>query len=294
MLNILRASWRTGRVTESYPVLRSEPEHSLRGMPRIDPTRCRASGSCAEACPAGAITLSGEGTVAKRWQLDLARCVCCGLCAEACPHGAIAMDGATELASRTRRDLIVGVTHGPRIEGGSRGPAATDSAEKADRRAGRSHSRIGGLLKRSLHVRHMAAGSDNSTDWEIWALLNPVYDVQRLGIDFVASPRHADLLLVTGAVTRHLEPALRATYEAMPEPRLVVAAGDEACGGGVLQGSYAVAGGVDRCLPVDVYIPGDPPSPRALIQGLLVALDRLDPTAHRTEWTRDSTGRWGY
>ncbi|MCL5027122.1 MAG: hypothetical protein M1531_11635, partial [Chloroflexi bacterium] len=120
--------------------------------------------------------------------------------------------------------------------------------------------RVSRLLKRSLHIRHMAAGSDNSTDWEIAALLNPVYDIQRLGIDFVASPRHADLLLVTGAVTRHLEPALYATYEAMPSPRLVVAAGDEACGGGVLHGSYAVAGGVDRCLPVDVYVPGDPPS----------------------------------
>jgi Ni,Fe-hydrogenase III small subunit len=120
----------------------------------------------------------------------------------------------------------------------------------------------------------MAAGSDNSCDWEIAALLNPVYDIQRLGIDFVASPRHADLLLVTGAVTRHLESALMATYEAMPEPRLVVAAGDEACGGGILQGSYAVAGGVDRCLSVDVYIPGNPPRPQALIHGLLLALDR--------------------
>jgi Ni,Fe-hydrogenase III small subunit len=137
----------------------------------------------------------------------------------------------------------------------------------------------------------MAAGSDNSTDWEISALLNPIYDVQRLGIDFVASPRHADLLLVTGAVTRHLEPALRATYEAMPSPRLVVAAGDEACGGGVLQGSYAVAGGVDRCLPVDVYIPGDPPRPQALIQGLLVALDRLDPKTRRTELVAEAGGR---
>lgn len=130
-------------------------------------------------------------------------------------------------------------------------------------------------LGRSLHVRHLDVGSCNGCDWEISALLNPDHDVQRLGIDFVASPRHADLLLVTGAVTRHLEPALRATYEAMPSPRLVVAAGDEACGGGVLQGSYAVAGGVDRCLPVDVYIPGDPPRPEALIYGLLLALDRV-------------------
>ncbi len=98
-----------------------------------------------------------------------------------------------------------------------------------------------------------------------------------------ASPRHADLLPVTGAVTRHLEPAMRATYEAMPAPRLVVAAGNEACGGDILQGSHAVAGGVDRCLPVDVYIPGGPPPPRALLRGLLVALERLEPKVRRVE-----------
>ncbi len=120
----------------------------------------------------------------------------------------------------------------------------------------------------------MDAGSDNSADWELSALLNPVYDVQRLGIDVVASPRHADLLFVTGAVTHNLARALQRTYEAMPAPRLVVAAGADACGGGGLQGSYAVAGGVDRCLPVDIYIPGDPPRPEAIIYGLLLALGR--------------------
>ncbi|HUG15733.1 MAG TPA: hypothetical protein VMM78_12050, partial [Thermomicrobiales bacterium] len=110
--------------------------------------------------------------------------------------------------------------------------------------AGRLGRRIHGLLRRSLHVRHLDAGSCNGCDWEIQALLGPVYDIQRLGIDIVASPRHADLLLVTGSVTRNLELAALATYEAMPEPRLVVAVGACACGGGVLQGSYCTAGGV--------------------------------------------------
>ncbi len=226
------------------------------------------------------------------WRLDLARCIFCGLCEEVCPNGAISMTNDFELASRTRDDLIVSVIH---RTGADRGKSksvasgvvddATLSSKSSDHAvdSARVSDRIRSLLKRSLHIRHMAAGSDNSVDWEISALLNPVYDVQRLGIDFVASPRHADLLLVTGAVTRHLEPALFATYEAMPAPRLVVAAGDEACGGGVLQGSYAVAGGVDRCLPVDVYIPGDPPRPQALIYGLLVVLDRLEPKMRRTE-----------
>jgi Ni,Fe-hydrogenase III small subunit len=138
-------------------------------------------------------------------------------------------------------------------------------------------TRIQHLLRRSLHIRHLDAGSCNGCDWEIQALLGPVYDIQRLGIDIVASPRHADLLLVTGSVTRHLEQAARLTYDAMPDPRLVVAVGACACGGGVLQGSYCTAGGVPNVLPVDVFIPGCPPRPQALIHGLLVALDRLEP-----------------
>jgi Ni,Fe-hydrogenase III small subunit/formate hydrogenlyase subunit 6/NADH:ubiquinone oxidoreductase subunit I len=296
MLNILRASLRTGRVTEDYPG-GPEVDNLYRGRPWIDPSRCNGSGACAAVCPSGAITLSPRDIHPRRWQLDIARCLFCGLCEEACPQGAMTMTGDFELASRTRQDLIVGVSHVRGIAGGSDRTAAAEMDElpstgpKPSDRVGGLSDRIRRLLKRSLHIRHMAAGSDNSTDWEIAALLNPIYDVQRLGIDFVASPRHADLLLVTGAVTRHLEPALRATYEAMPTPRLVVAAGDEACGGGVLEGSYAVAGGVDRCLPVDVYIPGDPPRPQALIQGLLIALDRLEPRVRRTELTAINPAR---
>lgn len=109
--------------------------------------------------------------------------------------------------------------------------------EASDQLGERLGTRIAGLLRRSLHVRHLDAGSCNGCDWEIAALLGPVYDVQRFGIDFVASPRHADLLLVTGSVTRNLEKAARMTYDAMPEPKLVVAVGACACGGGILQGS---------------------------------------------------------
>jgi Ni,Fe-hydrogenase III small subunit len=149
--------------------------------------------------------------------------------------------------------------------------------------ANRLSARIRAVLRRSLHVRQLDAGSCNGCDWEIQALLGPVYDAQRLGIDFVASPRHADLLLVTGSVTRNMEAAALATYEAMPEPRLVVAVGACACGGGVLQGSYCTAGGVANVLPVDVSIPGCPPRPQALLYGLLVAVDRLGPRLARTE-----------
>lgn len=137
-------------------------------------------------------------------------------------------------------------------------------------------------LGRSLHIRHLDAGSCNGCDWEMAALLNPYHDVQRLGIDFVASPRHADLLLVTGIMTRNLELAATRTYEAMPAPRLVVATGACAISGGVFAGTYAGRDGIGEVLPVDVLIPGCPPRPEALIHGLLVAVGRLEPFApHR-------------
>jgi Ni,Fe-hydrogenase III small subunit len=151
--------------------------------------------------------------------------------------------------------------------------------------SGLLRERIARTFQRSLQIRHLDVGSSNGCDWEINALLNPVYDLQRFGIDFVASPRHADLLLVTGAVTRHLEPALWATYEATPDPKLVVAVGACACSGGVVTGSYATAGGVDQRLPVDVYIPGCPPRPQAILHGLLLALGRREQKVHQRERT---------
>jgi Ni,Fe-hydrogenase III small subunit len=143
--------------------------------------------------------------------------------------------------------------------------------------AGQLRRSIAGRLGRSLHIRHLDAGSCNGCDWEIAALLNPYYDIQRLGIDFVASPRHADLLLVTGVMTRNLQDAALRTYEAMPEPRLVVAVGACAISGGVFAGGYASADGIGGALPVDVLVPGCPPRPEALIQGLLVAVGRMEP-----------------
>jgi Ni,Fe-hydrogenase III small subunit len=143
--------------------------------------------------------------------------------------------------------------------------------------ATRLSASIARKLKRSLHIRHLDSGSCNGCDWELTALLNPYYDVQRLGIDFVASPRHADLLLVTGVMTRNLAQAALLTYEAMPEPRLVVAVGACAVGGGVFAQTYAASGNVESVLPVDVFIPGCPPRPEAIIHGLLVAVGRMEP-----------------
>jgi Ni,Fe-hydrogenase III small subunit len=132
------------------------------------------------------------------------------------------------------------------------------------------------VLGRSLALRHLDSGSCNACDWELTALLNPVYDVRRLGIDFVASPRHADGVIVTGPVTRNLETAVRRTYEAVPEPRVVIAVGACATSGGIVGRSYASAGGVAEVLPVDVFIPGCPPRPEAIIFGILLAVGRID------------------
>jgi len=133
------------------------------------------------------------------------------------------------------------------------------------------------LLGRSLAIREVDAGSCNGCELEISGLNGPAYDCERFGIRFVASPRHADMLLVTGPVTRNMELPLRKTWEATPGPRLVVAVGDCARTCGVFAGSYAVVGGVDRVIPVDLFVPGCPPEPLDILRGILKALDRLPP-----------------
>lgn len=132
------------------------------------------------------------------------------------------------------------------------------------------------LFHGSLAIRAVDAGSDNSCEQELTALSNPYYDVERFGIHFVASPRHADMLMVTGAVSRNMREALVKTYEATPEPKIVVAVGDDAIDGGIFQGSYGVMDGVDKVIPVDFVIPGDPPSPATILGHLLKILEVID------------------
>src|SRR5208337_3252836 len=129
--------------------------------------------------------------------------------------------------------------------------------------------------RRSIRIRHVDAGSCNACEWECTALTNPIYDIQRFGIDFVASPRHADVLFVTGPVSRQMELALKRTYLATPEPRLVVACGDCARDGGIYKGSYAVTNGVANVIPVDAVISGCPPTPAAIILALSGIIDSV-------------------
>lgn len=138
--------------------------------------------------------------------------------------------------------------------------------------------KIGSIFGRSLRIRQVDAGSCNACEWECTALTNPVYDIQRFGIDFVASPRHADVLLVTGPVSRQMELALKKTYVATPEPRLVVACGDCTINGGIYKGSYAITNGVANVIPVDCYIPGCPPTPMDILTGLRQFIDQVIQT----------------
>ena len=152
----------------------------------------------------------------------------------------------------------------------------TETAPQADDSlrliADRLNDEVLRLLGRALAIRHVDAGSCNGCELEIHGLGNPYYNIEGLGIRFVASPRHADMLMVTGPVSRNMEEALRRTYEAMPEPKLVVAIGDCGCTGGIFGESYASCGRVENVIPVDVAVPGCPPPPAAIMQGILTAV----------------------
>lgn len=213
-----------------------------------------------EICPSGAIAVGPGGAA-----LDKGKCIMCGLCQQVAPR-AFKIVNSFAVPVTTRRELLVAQVPGP----GAGGPRQT-----ADEVGARLSHRIKSLLGRSLAIREVDAGSCNGCEVEVSALNNPVYDIERFGIHFVASPRHADVLLVTGVASRNLELALRRTYEATPDPKVVVAVGACACSGGIFGDTYATSGGIGKVVPVDVYVPGCPPRPEALLYGLLLAVDRV-------------------
>jgi Ni,Fe-hydrogenase III small subunit/ferredoxin len=207
-------------------------------------------------CPAGAIEVIG------RLRVDQGRCVLCGRCVAARPDLFAWSQGATgPAAAAVARQALV-VPEEPE----------TDEAVEAARAALAART---AALRRSVHVRHVDAGSDGSEEWEIQALLGPVYDVHRLGVFFTASPRHADVLMVTGAGTVGMTGPLRVTYEGMPDPKVVIAVGTDAVSGGLLSDRLT---GVDGAVPVDVWVPGSPPSPFAILNALLIATGKLAGT----------------
>jgi Ni,Fe-hydrogenase III small subunit len=226
-----------------------------------------------EGCPASALAIEREGERAAV-VLDDGRCVQCGLCADG-PKPAFMSVGSEPAMGRTRAslrrrfNLELSATEGAGV-----GPAfAEDDATRVRRDGLQLAEAVKKRLRRSLHVRHLDAGGCNGCDWELNQLQAPQYDVQRFGVDFVASPRHADVLLVTGVMTRNLELALVRTLDAMPRPRLVVAMGACAVSGGIFGTSYASRGGADRVVAVDGYLGGCPPRPWAVIRALRMVLE---------------------
>ena len=276
MFKILSKTAKTGLVTIDYPAVPARLPARFRGAPVFDLARWRDARPAAEACPTGAISIEESG-MTRAVRIDYGLCIYCGQCAEAEPGGAVRMSRNCELAVRDRRDLVIAAEYRIGSGGAHREFIRSVPAERAPEKIERQvRDRIHRVLGRSLAIREVDAGSCNGCEVEITALNNPVYDLERLGIHFVASPRHADMLLVTGPVTRNMELALVKAYRATPDPKVVVAVG--ACGisGGIFGTNYATIGGVNRAVPVDVYIPGCPPRPHALLHGILLAVGRIE------------------
>jgi Ni,Fe-hydrogenase III small subunit/Pyruvate/2-oxoacid:ferredoxin oxidoreductase delta subunit len=248
---------RQGLATTSWPKKAgTDGQQGLLGFPRYRREACEhGCRACADACLPGAIQLAKNESESDCLSIDYGKCIVCQLCTEACPTGAMEKSSDWAFGVRNRADLLW-------------------AEALASAPAHQVKDKIKSVFGRSLHIRHVDAGSCNGCESELQALNNPFYNLHRLGIFFTPSPRFADLLLVTGPVTYAMRDALVETYHAMPEPRWVMATGTCAVSGGAVGGGYACGHGVDNLLPVDVYLPGCPPNPAAVIQALLMLLNR--------------------
>jgi Ni,Fe-hydrogenase III small subunit/NAD-dependent dihydropyrimidine dehydrogenase PreA subunit len=229
----------------------------FRGLPVLDASKCRAANGdacrdCADACPTDAIALSPSGPA-----LDLGRCLFCPECERACPDGALAFTTDHRLSSRTRDALFV-------------------SPSRERELATALDAKLRRVFGRSLKLRQVSAGGCNGCEADVNVLSTVVWDIGRFGIQMVASPRHADGLLITGPVTENMRLALKKTYDAVPEPKIVIAVGACAISGGPFAGSATQHDGADSTVPVDLYVPGCPPHPLTILDGLLRLLGRLE------------------
>ncbi len=256
MFDLLRARLHQGYRTIRYPdgPAPSLPER-FRGHPIIDAARCAAGCQrCVEVCPTGALRTSPSLAV------DLGKCLFCTECVSACPTGAIAWSGDHRLAARSRSDLMVDEHAAVRLA------TALDAKSRQ-------------LFGRSLKLRQVSAGGCNGCESDVNVLSTLVWDIGRFGIQIVASPRHADGLIVTGPVSGNMRLALEKTYAAVAPPKLVIAVGACAISGGPYIDQPEVHNGADTVVPVDLYVPGCPPHPLTILDGLLRLLGRLETSS---------------
>jgi Ni,Fe-hydrogenase III small subunit/formate hydrogenlyase subunit 6/NADH:ubiquinone oxidoreductase subunit I len=252
MFKIVEARYEQGHRTIRYPNEVPVLPDRFRGLPVLDASKCPADcRECAESCPTEAIAAS-DGAV----QIDLGRCLFCSDCIQSCPHNAIDYTQDYRLATRRRDELLFN--------------------GQAHKLAGALEDKTRRLFGRSFKLRQVSAGGCNGCEADVNVLGTIVFDLGRFGIQFVASPRHADGLLITGPVTENMKLALKKTYDAVPAPKLVIAVGACAISGGPYINHAEVNNGADSTVPVDLYIPGCPPHPLTILDGLLRLLGKLD------------------
>ena len=249
MLSILRERWRQGYRTSPFPKIEPVLSDRFRGAPKVDQGKCSAECSeCVTRCPYNAVSVEDGGVT-----IDLGRCLFCSDC-PVCPHGSIEFTNDYRLATRTRSDLKL-AGHELKL------------AESLDKK-------MKSMFGRSLRLRQVSAAGCNACEADLNVLSTLVFDLGRFGIQFVASPRHADGIMVTGPVSKNMHSAMIDTYDAVPEPKIVIASGACAIDGGPFRNSPEANNGIGDLLPVDLYIPGCPPHPYTTLDGLLRLLDR--------------------
>lgn len=248
MKDPLLAILKSRRVTQNL-VCPELPSWAL-GLPVLTELACTGCNGCSKICPTQAITVNEDNT-GMLVSLDRGLCIGCRECIKACPTGTIKKDSSTMTATRTREGLIF-----------SNRPIVFENPLV-----------LKSIFKHSLCIREVSTGC-NATDQEVSATTNPIFDIGRFGVHFVASPRFADALIVTGPVGKAMREPLVRCYNAMAEPKLVIAVGTSAISGGIHRGGYAETNGVTGILPVTAFVPGNPPHPWSIIHGVLLAMGR--------------------